>query len=281
MHPIILALGQINLYSFSVFLILAWIIFSFLFWKLLRLANIEEEKIFDLTFYSTLAAIVGARFGFVITHLPLFRDSILKVFAFWVQPGLSLYSAWIFGIATIIYLCRQYKLRLGIVLDTLAIVLPSSLFLGLIGSFLDGTVVGKIANLPFSVRYLGQVGRRHPVQIYEMLVMAVLIYLSVYLYRKSEKAKWTYGLVGIYFFLIYTSVMFVVEFFKDSSVYWLNLSANQWIMIAIFAEAFGAFLVRGGGREKIRPYINRIRLSISNFGGSIYAKFSHRRTGTN
>ena len=61
--------------------------------------------------------------------------------------------------------------------------------------------------------------------------------------------------------------MFPLEFAKESRVYW-TLSANQWILIALFAEALGAFYVRGGGRETIRPFINRIFTRI----GRIFKK---------
>ncbi len=72
--------------------------------------------------------------------------------------------------------------------------------------------------------------------------------------------------------------MFLLEFLKDTRVYWISLSANQWILIAVFAEAMGAFYVRGGGREAVRPYINAIQTKVHAFVGGIYAKFSKRFT---
>ena len=94
------------------------------------------------------------------------------------------------------------------------------------------------------------------------------------LFRSTEKLP--YGIVGVRFFILYCVPMFVLEFLKDTRVYWVSLSANQWILIALFAEALGAFYVRGGGREAIRPIGYKIKKTVSNITGGLYAKFSKR-----
>jgi prolipoprotein diacylglyceryltransferase len=66
MAPILFSIGPIHLYSYSVFIILAWGIFSFLFWRMLRGDGVDEDKIFNFTFYSTLSAFVCARIFFVV-----------------------------------------------------------------------------------------------------------------------------------------------------------------------------------------------------------------------
>jgi len=281
MHPILLSFGPIHIFSFSLFLILAWLSFSWVFWKVLRRNGIEEERIFDLSFYGTLASVLGSRIGFVLTHWDLFQDTALKIFALWLQPGLTLYGGWIAGILTLIYLARRYKVRLGLVLDALASALPVSLALGLLGSLLDGTTVGKMAALPWAIHYVGQIGTRHPIQLYELIVAVILIAAGLSWTRRSVQQKWPYGLVGILFFLGLSLTMFLLEFFKDSGVYWGILSANQWVLVLIFGEALGAFYVRGGGREKLLPLTGRLNSRLVKLKGEIYAKFSRRRTQSN
>lgn len=278
MYPALFTLGQFHLYSFSVFLVLAWGVFSFVFWKLLKDNGVLEERVFDLTFYATILALAGGRGGFVLMHPELFLGDILKIFALWVAPGLSLYTALIAAILTLIYLSRRYKVRLGLVLDALALALPAALAVGEVGSFLDGSQVGKITALPWSVRYVGAIGRRHPVQLYELLVLLVIIGIMLYLRKRSLKKSWPYGLLGVWFFAIWSLAFFVLEFFKDSSVYWRSLSANQWVLIIFLGEALGAFYVRGGGRQVIRPLIMRSRGKIASILGEVYAKLSQRRT---
>ncbi len=245
--------------------------FSFTFWKLLRSQGTPDAPIFDLTFYATIAALVAARLMFAAEHRDLFTDNFLKIAAIWVQPGLSLYGGLVGALGTMVYLGRQYKVRLGYILDAWAIAFPLALIVGEIGSFLDGTEIGKITTIPWGVFYIGQTGLRHPVQLYEIGALVVLFVVSIFLMRRGVRRKWPFGLVGVWFFLLYAASMFIVEFAKEGSVYFLRLSLNQWILVGIFAESIGAFYVRGGGREQLRPTLRKL-------GATLYAKI--RRTPT-
>jgi len=267
MYPILFSIGPVHIYSFSLLLPFSWLVFSFLFWRELRSQGIDEDKIFDLMFYATLVGFVSARAGYVIFHWELFAATWLKIFAIWVQPGFALYGAVVGALATLIFLSRKQKVRLGAVLDAFALSFPGALLVGLIGGLLDGTVVGRIASVPWTIRYVGSVGRRHPVQLYELIAIIITIGILRLVARRSTKEKWPYGVVGVWFFLLFCIFMFPLEFVKESRVYW-SLSANQWILIALFAEALGAFYVRGGGREAVRPFINSILTRV----GGIFRK---------
>ena len=278
MYPLLFSIGSFHIYSLNVCIVLGWLVFSFLFWRTLRSNGIEEDKIFDLTFYCTLVAFVGARLMFVLLHWNLFADTWLKIAALWVQPGLSLYGAFVGALLTLMWTSRSSKVRLGHVLDAVALSFPAALCVGLIGVFLDGSVVGKFTNLPWAVRFVGHVGRRHPVQAYEILALFIIMGVIAYLQGRSTREKWPYGVVGVWFFILYSISMFALEFLKDTRVYWISLSANQWFLIAVFAEALGAFYVRGGGREIIRPLPYKMRKRIIGFFGGAYAKLSKRHS---
>ena len=70
------------------------------------------------------------------------------------------------------------KVRLGQVLDAFALSFPAAFLVGLIGAFLDGTAVGKIVDLPWALRVAGHVGKRHPIQLYEVYCFASLLSFS-------------------------------------------------------------------------------------------------------
>jgi prolipoprotein diacylglyceryltransferase len=163
-------------------------------------------------------------------------------------------------------------------LDAFALSFPGAFLLGLVGTFLDGTAVGKLSELPWALRVAGQVGRRHPIQLYESIIIIFIIIVLASIKKQSVQKKWPYGVVGVWFFMLYSTLMFVLEFFKESRVYWISLSANQWILIALFAEAVGAFYVRGGGREMMRPLVYKVTRGFTTVTGGIYAKFSKRRS---
>lgn len=276
MYPVLFSIGPFHIFSFSVFLILAWLTYSFLFWKALRGSGVEEDKIFDLTFYSTIAAFVAARLWYVGLNFSEFSDNLLKIAAIWVAPGLSFYGALVGGLVVLLVLARSYKVRMGYLLDALALTLPGAMLVGTIGSFLDGTAVGReAAGIPWAVRYVGHVGARHPVQLYEAIVLVFIIIIIAFLTKRASVRKWPYGVLGLWFFLLLSIAMFALEFTKVSRVYWGSVSANQWILLAIWCEALGAFYVRGGGREKVRPLWYSIRTHITKSLGGIYAAIRH------
>jgi len=257
MLPVLFSLGSFHLYSFSLFLILSWVVWSFFFWRYLRNLAVREDSIFDIMFYTTIVSFFTSRLFFVATHIPLFSDGWLKVVALWVQPGLSFTGGLIGAVVVSILLGLKYKVRIAYILDGFSHALSWSFIIGSIGSFLDGSVVGKITTLPWGVTYIGHVGARHPIQVYEIICMMVLIAV---LWRMK-------GQISLWFFSLFALGMFLFEFFVESDVYWGSLSANQWIYVGIVGQAIGAFYIRGGGKEKL----------IRALGG-IYGKFSKRHT---
>ncbi|MBP9813789.1 prolipoprotein diacylglyceryl transferase [Candidatus Woesebacteria bacterium] len=277
MFPILFTIGTVSLYSTSLMTVLAWLVFSFLFWRGLRAQGATEDHIFDLTFYATIVAFVAARAGYIVTHWDVFAGkSSLLMLALWVAPGLSWLSGLVGGLATLVFLSRQQKIRLGHVLDTLPIALGLPIIIGKLGSLLDGAEIGKQTTLIWGVRLAGHIGLRHPVQLYEMFAIGIIGICMLRIVRRAMSQKWPYGIVGVWFILLYSVVMFALEFFKDSRVYLGNITANQWMLIGIFAESVGVLYVRGGGKERIRFLLRFMHTKLGQIGKNIYAKLSRR-----
>jgi prolipoprotein diacylglyceryltransferase len=281
MSPILFSFGPVIIFNFSIFVILAWLVFSFIFWQKLRNNGVEDEKIFDITFNLTVVSFVLSRVVYVVLHLPLFITGFLKVIAVWVVPGFSLLGA-IFGIVTTcVIMVRKYKLRLSYVIDALGFALPAALIVGSIGSLLDGTIVGKISGLSWAVNYVGYGGKRHPVQIYDIISLVIIILILFVLERISNKRRWPYGLIGIWFFIFFGITQFALEFTKESNIYWGGLNLNQWIYVAVISESFGALYIKVGGKQKIIFAITSVKMFFQKRIKEIYDKFPGRNTRRN
>ncbi len=258
-------------------LFLAWLLFSFLFWRGLRTYAVDEDRIFDLTFYATFIALFFGRVGFFLTNWDAFvGKSWLLIFALWVLPGFSWLAGLVGGTATLVLLSRRYKVRLGLVLDTLATALPIPIIIGEIGSLVRGVETGKA--LPFTVKIGSMNLNTHPVALYEVMTVLIIFIVVFRLLRLSLQKKWPYGIVGVWFFLLYAVSQFMLEFTKDTHVYWGNLSANQWVLIGIFAECIGVLYIRGGGREALRPVTIRLSYKLSRIRKGINEFISRRNT---
>lgn len=278
MLPTTFTIAQGSFVIVNLFIVSGWLGFSFLFWRSLRRFAVEEDRVFDLTFFASVFALVFSRLGFVATHPELFLGkSPLLIAAIWVAPGLSWLGGMVGGVATLVMLSRQYKVRLGLVLDALAVALPLSIILGEVGSLLTGAELGRVTNLPWAAVFGGG-SLRHSVQLYEMIGVIGISILIIRLTAQSIKNKWPFGIVGVWFFFCYAIAEFVLEFAKDSRVYWGNLTANQWMLIGIFAECIGVLYVRGGGRERVRPIIHKIVKFFEEKGKTIHESISRRHT---
>jgi len=264
MYPILLTVGSIHFFSYSIFLVLSWMVFSFVFWKMLRSEGIVEQKIFDLTFFATIVSFVISRLTFVLFHLDLFSDSMLKIIALWIQPGFSLYGALISALIYILFVGRGKKIRMGNLYDAFAMAIASALTVGKVGSLLDGTEVGLETNATWAVNYIGYAASRHPIQFYELVALLIVITVSYKVYTTARIKKLPFGIVGIVLFLVLTPLFFALEYLKLRSFIYYSLSINQWMLLVLFSENVGLLYVNGGGREWLKPRAKKVFANIKN-----------------
>lgn len=263
MFPILLSLGPITIYTANLLYIVGWCLFSFLFWRYLRSHGVLEERIFDLTFYSTLAALIGARLGFVFLFPKLFAPSLLLIGAFWVQPGLWLYAGLFSMFLAFFLYSKRVNIRLSLVFDAFIAALPWALLPIVLGIFLQGEEIGKQSPFSWGIHYPHADGIRHPVQLYELVVFFLIGLISARLAKKSVEAKWQGGLLGTLLLVLITPLLFALEFLKVGPLYLYGITINQWLLIIIFAESFGIVFTKGKGLQKIRLFI-----------GGMYARFN-------
>jgi len=97
MYPILLELGPIQIYTYGVFLALAF--YFSVRWAVRSggTLGIPEEKILNLAIVSILSAIVGARFTYVVVYWQKFQGGFLDVFKIW-NGGLVFYGGLIGGV---------------------------------------------------------------------------------------------------------------------------------------------------------------------------------------
>ena len=93
MLPVLLDLKFIKIYTFGVFLVLAFFWGSFVLWKNIRLTAQKEDEIFDGLFISFAGGLFMSRLVYVILNFDKFGSSILKFILINGYPGLSLYGA--------------------------------------------------------------------------------------------------------------------------------------------------------------------------------------------
>lgn len=141
MHPILLDLGFIKIYTYGVMVSIAMVVAFLLSSYLAKKEGLDSNKIENIFIFIVLGSIVGARLAYVIEH-PNEIGNFLNIFAIW-QGGLDWFGGFIGGLLTGIFFLIKYKLPVWKVGDITAIILPIGQAVGRIGCTSAGCCYGK------------------------------------------------------------------------------------------------------------------------------------------
>lgn len=102
----------------------------------------SEKNIDILLFYTIIGVIVGGRMGYVLFYnFPYYRDHLLEILMLW-RGGMSFHGGAI-GVILAWYLAaRRMGTSFLTLSDTLVWTVPIGLFLGRIGNYINGELVG-------------------------------------------------------------------------------------------------------------------------------------------
>lgn len=189
---------------------------------------------------------IGARIGYVSTHLSRFEGEWWKVIAVW-EGGLALYGGLTAGAIALFVYARKWEASLPDLLDSLAPALPVAQAIGRWGNYFNQELFGTPTTLPWGVEI--DPGHRpvefpdattfHPTFLYESLWNIALALAIVWLDKHYPSLRGR--LIGIYF-LGYGLMRFLLELIRTDTTFRLfGLSRNGWVSVG--AMIVGAFIV--------------------------------------
>lgn len=224
--------------SYSIFSVLAYSAAGVIFYLETKRKKIGSEQLIYIVFAALLGALIGSRLG---SALFVYRE-------FYSRNPLALLSPEVGGKTIVGGLIGGY---LGVIIakkilkvnrstgDLFAPGLALGIAIGRIGCFFNGCCFGLATNLPWAVRFQGEL--RHPTQIYESMFDFLLFF---YLWRIRKKVKREGDLFKI-FLLMYSFFRFWIEFLRADKVNGMfNLSLAQLISISVFILVSAYFIKR-------------------------------------
>lgn len=251
MLPVLVNLPFLKIYTFGVFLLLAFFWGSFMLWKHILLTAYKEEDVFDSMFIALVFGLFTARLVYVVTHFGDFGFNILRFILINGYPGLSLYG-FIAGTALALYAYFQYKkIKFKEAIDYF---IPASLValgFGKIGAFFAAVEVGTKTTIPLAMKYVGAAGLRHLTPLYEGILFfagALIAYRLVFAVRRGTFPKGTVAA----FFCWYVGLIFTLfDFLKDRRTILfgdisLNLAVSGVLLLTFttfFIYYFRSFIV--------------------------------------
>lgn len=258
MYPILISLGPIKIYSFGVFLVLAVVVGSFIIWREGRDSKFDEEKLIDLLVFEAIFGLAGARIYYLLFHLEeigLNPFSWLLIFHF---PGLSFLGAILGGLVGALLFTKKNGWSFWQVADFLVLGVSLGEGIGRIGAFFSGSAYGGETSLPWGVRTIGLLGKRHPVQLYEVLVAFLTFFLLLKLKKTWQEKNLSSGINFLLYVLIFGATRFLLEFLRGDSVYFQGWRTTQ-IVCLIFILGALVFLYLRLGRSLKTDFLGLIQ----------------------
>ena len=175
MFPVI-NLGPLSIPGPALFLIIGYLVGSFLLDKKATSFSMDSEIIDRALWIGTISALIGARLSFIAGSPAAFKGDLLSVLS--LNPALlDPTGGLVIGIAAVILVITRQKTDYWLFLDSLTPFLGAMIPAYFLSRFASGNGYGFATNLPWGIQLWGAI--RHPVQLY--LAVAALIPLAIVL----------------------------------------------------------------------------------------------------
>jgi len=246
LHPILIELGPLKIYSYGFMLALSFFVGIMLAGRRAEKRGISREIVQDLSIILIILAVVGSRTLYIITHRNHYH-SIIDIIALW-QGGATYYG----GLVLTILGALLYLKRKGVSFLKMADICAPSIALGVfltrIGCFLSGCCFGSPTECPLGVSFphdspagfLFPGSAVHPAQLYSSFYgIAIFVILILF-----DRRRFYDGFLFALLCILYGAARFTVDFFRyydESAMMTASLTVNQGISVAL--ALFGLILL--------------------------------------
>lgn len=252
MNRVFISIGNINIYWYSIFIIIAIILGYILTIKEAKRQNISQKFIENLLFYMIIVAIIGARIYYVIFNLKEF-NSLIDILAIY-NGGLAIYGGIISSIIFIYFYSKKYKVNFLQILNLLAPALILGQAIGRWGNFFNQEAYGSIVtyeylnnlHIPkFIINSMYIDGTyHHPTFLYES-ILCFLGFIILITLRKKKSQNITF------IYLIYYGIIrFFIEGLRTDSLYLFNFRISQIVSILFILIGISGIIYNNFRRQK-------------------------------
>lgn len=174
MHPILVKIGGLNIYSYGVFVAIGFLAAIRVAAREAARKGSDPEAFYDMAFWVVVAAIAGARLFHVLVYRAYYLANPAEIYRLW-NGGLVFYGGLIAALAACVVFLRRRGLPFLPAADAAALGIPLGLAFGRIGCALAGCCYGKPTDVPWAIVFSDPASLApphvplHPTQLYESL----------------------------------------------------------------------------------------------------------------
>jgi len=229
-----LEIDPILIFSHGVFSAIGFLIAVFLFLKMSQKNHLHLEFAADHFFSLIIWSLIGARLGYIFVFFARYQQDLLSTLYLW-DGGYLLWSGIVFFLLSFYYHCSVQKEKIGQWLD---VIIPAGIIafsFETFGAFLAGKHYGKPTELPWGLSFENAevpfTIPIHPVQLYLLIALLIIIIVSHFLHKASVRESLA-GLISLALFALFS---FLTEYFRgDEMVLYYNLRFTQILQLLVF-----------------------------------------------
>ncbi|OEU67521.1 MAG: prolipoprotein diacylglyceryl transferase [Desulfovibrio sp. S3730MH75] len=237
MHPILFNIGDLTIYSYSVYLTAGCLLAMGWTMREARLKDLPYSLAPVAGTIAIICGLIGARALYVALYSHEFINNPVEIFYIW-QGGLVFSGAFLFGSLSGLLFLKSRQEPILPWLDCFAPGIALGQAVGRLGCFFAGCCYGKVTDLSCGITFtdldsLALLGRSlHPTQLYHSLagLMTFLILIFAKKFIKSDGK-----LTGL-FLILFSVFRFIIEFFRaDYRGHFGPISVTQFIALVVFS----------------------------------------------
>lgn len=246
MNPVLLDLGFVKIYWYSIMIFLGLLIGGGLALREAKKFKISEDFMLNLILFLIIFAVVGARIYFVIFNWSYYSNNLLEIFKIW-EGGLAIHGAIIAGLIWVIIYTKKHKFSALRMLDILVVGLLIGQVIGRWGNFFNGEAHGPLTtlehlqslHLPSFIIEGMKIGGNYyePTFLYESL-WCLLGFIILLVYRRYKYNK--IGQITGLYLIWYGIGRFFIESLRTDSLMLNDFKVAQ--VISIIMIICGVFL---------------------------------------
>ena len=247
MNRVALDLGFVQIYWYSICIIVGMIIGMTLVYKEAKKKKINEDLITDLIFNTIIWAVIGARLYYVVFNLDYYLNHFGEIFEIW-NGGLAIHGGILFGAVYVLYFTKTRKIHTLKIMDICTVGLIIGQIVGRWGNFFNQEAYGPVVSLStleklplpqFIIDGMYIDGNyHHPTFLYESLWNLIGFCLLMF-FRRFKYLK--EGQLTGFYLMWYSLGRFFIESLRTDSLLLGNFKIAQIVSVVLFL--FGFFLL--------------------------------------
>lgn len=257
MHPVLFRIGSLPINTYGLALAVSFVLGLMLGARRSERIGVSRNEIYDLGIRVMIAAIVGSRLFYVITHIPEFQGNWLDTIAIWKGLyGLSMLGGVVLAMIVGFYTVVRKKMPVWKLADAVIPAFALGIFITRIGCFFNGCCFGSETGcalgmsfpswaMAYSETGIPPGAHIHPTQLYSSLGgLFILVVLLL-----ADRRKHFPGFIFSLFTALYGATRFGLEEFRYFDhqpnellgYSWMagraGITDNQLISLIMFAAA--------------------------------------------